>query len=102
MDRLLLYLIKSHMIIILILALILWIIFKKRKNYDNQEIIQPRFKTVSSLELQLLNQTIIANKLNYKDFSYEKIFDFEAGKLIVFYFCFLMTKVILGIMIGII
>lgn len=83
MDRLLLYLIKSHMIIILILGLILWIIFKKRKNYDNQEITSPKFKTASSIQSQLLNKIIIANKLNYREFSYEKIFDFEGGKLVV-------------------
>lgn len=83
MDKLLLYLIKSHMIIILILGLILWIIFKKRKNCDKQEITPPIFRTASSIQSQLLNKIIIANKLNYGEFSYEKTFDFESGKLVV-------------------
>ena len=83
MDKLLLYLIKFHMVIILILALILWIIFKKRKKDDKQEITPPKFKTASSIQSQLLDKIIIANKLNYGEFSYEKIFNFEGGKLVV-------------------
>ena len=71
LDKLLLYLIKFHMIIILILGLILWIIFKKRKNYSNQEIILPKFISFL-LKNSFGTKEILLSPEEYENFIYEK------------------------------
>lgn len=71
LDKLLLYLIKFHMIIILILGLMLWIIFKKRKNYSNQEIILPKFISFL-LKNSFGTKEILLSPEEYENFIYEK------------------------------
>lgn len=71
LDKLLFYLFKFHMMIILILGLILWIIFKKRKNYSNQEIILPKFISF------LLKNSFGTKEILLSPEEYERFFTYE-------------------------